>query len=588
MSQNNQTLGNWNQEGLLNSFKKKGVTTFSAISEYIGNSIDANASKIGIYFDEKSILYNNNLFQFIDNGSGMNQHKIRNMFSNYRSNHKGDKSIGTVGIGAKLGNALISNYQFTSYIYTKSRNNNYLKVKIPWGDIYEDKRYEGQIILCDMNDKEISYFQNKMLELHTNSSQPTNTKPENLTGTIITHYYDENIDLHYLLYELICNQFDRNRKEDEYYDKKKRWDCMFCIDNLELFFTDNIYGEYKNQKLERYIHMNPNLNYYFNKLLTYEIRVYHNMNEGEDRNKYSNLLFVTSHQGLDYTIPKVGKGFSTKVERFIPSNFPNYVDSHNRITYQIGAEVNPEYFDPSNPLKIQDSKLVNKLIEKKELSSTTLEDYDISTLSSLFEEKEMVKMYQKFLGASMMSPYDKKFFGISKDEKIDCCKTSIIRNGQQVSSINIPNFKFSQQDGGCGTEQKTFAVVITADLISYYTLSNQNNLLDEVFGIQEIRDHIEEKKIRVDLLRLISFLRNAYTSENFKKIVTMRTVKLRELYPMVKTSKKSEKEKKEEEKRNKILKYVGKLKLIQKEMKQYKLLDTELELKFMDLLNHLS
>lgn len=583
---NNQMLGNWNQEGLLNSFKKKGVTVFSALSEYIGNSIDAKATKIGIYFDGESILYDNTVFQFIDNGFGMNQHKIKNMFSNYRSNHKNDRSIGTVGIGAKLGNALLSNYQFSSYIYTKSKNSNYLKVTIPWGDIYEDKRYESQIILSDMNEKEISYFQTKMLDLDTNSSHPTNLKPEQLTGTIITHHYDENIDLHYHLYELICNQFDRTRKEDEYYEKKKRWDCMFSQDNLEIIFTDKIYHAYENLKLERYLHMNQELHYYFNQLLTYEIRVYHDIHGAENGN--GNFLFVTSHQGEDYTIPKVGKGFSTKVAKFIPSMFPNYVDSYDRIIYKIGAEVNPEYFDPSNPLKIQDTKLVDKLIKKKEFFSQTLEDYTATTLCSIFEEKEIVKMYQKFLGSSLLSPYDKMFFGTSKDEKIDCCKTSIIRNGQQVSSINIPNFKFSQQDGGSGTEEKTFAVVITSDLISYHTVSHQNNVLDEVFGIQEIRDHIEEKKIRVDLLRLISFLREEYTSHNFKKILDMRTVKLQELYPTTITHNEIDEEREEEEKKNKIAKYVGKLKQIQKEMIQQNLLDEELEFKFTDLLNHLT
>ena len=65
------------------------------------------------------------------------------------------------------------------------------------------------------------------------------------------------------------------------------------------------------------------------------------------------------------------------------------------------------------------------------------------------------------------------------------CKTSILRNGQQISSINLPDFKFSQQDGGSGTEAKTFGIVITSDLISYYTLSNQDNISNAIYDLDQ-------------------------------------------------------------------------------------------------------
>ena len=97
-----ENCGDWDERGLLNSFRKKGINNFSAISEYIGNSIDAGANKICIIFEKDK-------FVIVDNGDGLTKENIPNMFSNYRSNHSGDQSIGSVGIGGKLANAFFHN-----------------------------------------------------------------------------------------------------------------------------------------------------------------------------------------------------------------------------------------------------------------------------------------------------------------------------------------------------------------------------------------------------------------------------------------------------------------------------------------------
>lgn len=449
------TIGEWDEQGLLNSFKKKGITYFSAISEYLANSVDAKASVI-------TLIMEKDFFTIVDNGNGMNREQITHMFSNYRSNHSEDTSIGSVGIGAKLGNAFISKYQHTSTVLTKSVEGEYLKVTIPWGEIYDSGVYQSQIMLDTMIEEEIEEFHNIIQH---------NNHRETHTGTVIKHKFDneDDVDLQITIYQ----QFDMKTLQHSFHEKKKRWDCMFLESNLEIYLVNKIENPDVKYKLARYHHMKPNLNYYFNGIQEYEIRIL--------KDSENNLLFIVDFEGKTYVIPKKAKGYSKTAEIYVAKKYRQFSDTYQRITYQVGAEVNPDYFDPNEP-----------------------QNYTLKNLSQ-----------------SEMSPYDKKFFGTSKDQRIDCSKTSILRNGQQISSINLPEFKFSQQDGGSGTEEKTFGIVITTDLISYYTLSNQDNISDEVFGIQEIKDNVEENKICINFIRLLSFLRDKYTKSNFRRIKAM-------------------------------------------------------------------
>ena len=449
------TIGNWDEQGLLNSFKKKGITYFSAISEYLANSVDARATVI-------TLILEKDFFTVVDNGNGMNREQITHMFSNYRSNHAEDRSIGSVGIGAKLGNAFISKYQYTSTVFTKSAKGEYLKVTIPWGEIYDSGVYQSKIMLDTMIEEEIEEF-------HT--ILQNNNPGKVYTGTVIKHKFDPSDDI--VLQMTINTQFDIKKLQHSFHEKKKRWDCMFLDSNLDIYLINKIENPDAKYKLARYHHLKPDLNYYFDGIQEYEIRIL--------KDPENNLLFLADSEGDTYVIPKKAKGYSKTPEKYVARKYSHYTDTHQRITYQIGAEVNPDYFDPNEP-----------------------QNYTLKNLSQ-----------------SEMSPYDKKFFGTSKDQRIDCSKTSILRNGQQISSINLPEFKFSQQDGGSGTEEKTFGIVITTDLISYYTLSNQDNISDEVFGIQEIKDNVEENKICINFLRLLSYLREKYTKSNFKKIKDM-------------------------------------------------------------------
>lgn len=67
------TFGSINEEGLLNDFDRKGFTYAQCFGEIISNSIDADANDI-------KFICSNNEILIIDNGVGMDETNIKNMF----------------------------------------------------------------------------------------------------------------------------------------------------------------------------------------------------------------------------------------------------------------------------------------------------------------------------------------------------------------------------------------------------------------------------------------------------------------------------------------------------------------------------
>ena len=65
--------------------------------ESIANSIDAGATKIDIYLDEKD-----NIYRLVDNGSGMSKDAFENYHTIALSNKDKSKGIGFAGVGAKI------------------------------------------------------------------------------------------------------------------------------------------------------------------------------------------------------------------------------------------------------------------------------------------------------------------------------------------------------------------------------------------------------------------------------------------------------------------------------------------------------
>ena len=86
--------GSLDERGLINGFDRKGFTYTRCGAELVANICDASATQALIIVDRDAI-------RLIDNGVGMNEHGIQNMFATFRENHNNDNSMGVSGLGAK-------------------------------------------------------------------------------------------------------------------------------------------------------------------------------------------------------------------------------------------------------------------------------------------------------------------------------------------------------------------------------------------------------------------------------------------------------------------------------------------------------
>ena len=87
-------------------------STVYAMAEIVDNSVDANSTKIDIYFSEKETYVGQrrmsllNKIYFVDNGSGMSVETLNGCLTFAEGNGKSDNRIGSFGVG--LPNSSIS------------------------------------------------------------------------------------------------------------------------------------------------------------------------------------------------------------------------------------------------------------------------------------------------------------------------------------------------------------------------------------------------------------------------------------------------------------------------------------------------
>ena len=77
------TTGSIDERGLINSFMKMGFTYKQCIGELLSNAIDAGAKIIYIIITREFIYV-------IDNGTGISDKKIGDMFSLFKGSHNND------------------------------------------------------------------------------------------------------------------------------------------------------------------------------------------------------------------------------------------------------------------------------------------------------------------------------------------------------------------------------------------------------------------------------------------------------------------------------------------------------------------
>lgn len=196
--------GTFSEEGILKSFYSKGFTYSNCLNEILANSVDAKSTLIKIIINPNEILIK-------DNGIGMNNEKINQMFDLWRSNHENDQSIGVAGIGGKIATCILSE-KSPVYIYTKEKDKQTYQVTIPWDDIYKNFTYIGKVNYEIIDDQRI----NSMI---------------GDSGTIIKFNFLES------LYDEIISLFNGDYNEIDYMNKSPH--IIYAKYNVEFEIENN-------------------------------------------------------------------------------------------------------------------------------------------------------------------------------------------------------------------------------------------------------------------------------------------------------------------------------------------------------------
>ena len=112
------SAGDWDESGLVNSFKIKGMDKFSASQELITNSCDAEAKNVTFDIGENNIYVS-------DDGYGMSKKELIHSFKCYAENNASRKTKGKCGIGATLALSYLSNHSQISTTLSKKKKRRY-------------------------------------------------------------------------------------------------------------------------------------------------------------------------------------------------------------------------------------------------------------------------------------------------------------------------------------------------------------------------------------------------------------------------------------------------------------------------------
>jgi hypothetical protein len=277
--------GSFDESGWLSSLTSMGFNIELCLSELIANSIDAmnNINDNGENYIKFIPYMNGQRLLIIDNGHGMQQSDLINMFSAYKKNSE-CKRIGNYGIGSK---AALYNLGKSSYckVITKLVSGMPYTAFVDWTRILANQKYTGMIKISDSDTNDIKIF-NDYLQLGH--------------GTII------DIPLTADINATITNQFNYTISMDDnsnYVEPINRWGVRYGRFNTNIYFND--------VKLRLY---NPTSD--MNNILEYEINCYKHKDKGE-------YYFTVNYNDELQEIKKHGSGYSTKLTT-CKTNYNNF------------------------------------------------------------------------------------------------------------------------------------------------------------------------------------------------------------------------------------------------------------------------
>jgi hypothetical protein len=450
-------VGEWNEEGLLNSLTREGFTKLNSLFELFANSIDASATHIHTTITDAEII-------FVDDGRGMSREKVKGMFNMCYSNHRNDETMGISGKGAKGAQIELTNKGIvTMFSYDGEE---YIKIIVDWGKIFQNKTVKEQIKIVSLTPEEISKFTHERKNM---------TKQTGLTCIIENN--GENA-------QTIRGQFDDNVYKK--LPRKQRTDVVFGkFGSVKFTMNDQVNGCW-------YSPLNPynplELNgdqYYFNE--EDEIEVYQNKS---DKNK---LMFcLKDKEGppkyKTYEKKKINFGISEKYYNDFPEKEYDFIG-----TFSIKTQLhrNRNLFDYNNPKNILSTD------EKKKLKTNGNDEQLIKSI----EYKPAKDIGQ------CISPYHKEYFNTENNWQEHCtdmCQCGIYRNGQFIGQKSIV-------DNGAtwrGSTKSLIGGVFIQTTIQYNVKCDQTNIKDKIIGVQGVKAQLSECGFPREFTGLLTNIRN--------------------------------------------------------------------------------
>ncbi|WP_396189482.1 ATP-binding protein [Flavobacterium sp.] len=409
-------IGDIDERGYLNNLERNGIDGYKSLSELIANSIDACASNIIFYATSDTI-------EIHDDGNGMNQEGIKNMFSINRSNHKNNKTLGISGYGSKAALNNLASFdqplRTTVIIYTYNADQKTLyKIEIPWNKIFALGRYTGQVICNPASQTEITEY----VGIRNKLNLP-------IFGTQIifepSDYIIQCIEEQFIHFKsispssqlsVIFGKFNTNMK---------------YMNGSETYYT-----------LLKYNPLGYDDDKYYNSKSTYTILVY--------KTPQGHTKFISYINDIKYEFRKKGAGYEKK---------PAEIDNKILVSYQFIGTI---YIT----IGLMKNEILNNPKYQKEIFQST--------------EKNKKNDFKDGINKE----YEEMFFDISKNKDNltqYLSHTRLIRNKQNICFITT-----DIKPSSARADYQTYIKIrhCTCEL-SYETISDQQNELDKIMGIQQ-------------------------------------------------------------------------------------------------------
>jgi hypothetical protein len=275
----------------------------------------------------------------------------------------------------------------------------------------------------------------------------------NSTGTTIIFPYSE------VLKELLISQFKPSEADCRNLDNW--WPIIFGKINANILL-DKCDGR-QPIRMKKYDYFcDPDHKYYDGK---FKWDIFNFCENGKNR-----FVCLDPRNNTQYVeITQNANGFSKEPKSITID--PRKIENANIIKFTGGMRIDKNIFDINNP--------------REPTATFSLNDYDGSFMI-IGQQKDIIKEF--------------------------CSKTPIYRNDQRVTSLPLEGFKCTSSRAG---GELLLKIVLHRTEISYETFSKQENMMDNIHGIQQNKNQ-NQNEFPKQYTRLIEFLKN-YDYERIRK-----------------------------------------------------------------------